>query len=126
MLFVLDNTIGNVKDFPTLWTLQPIELFVQLYPKEGAAPLQPILQKLAFTFVFEDSVHDQVAAHTLAIFCRLLLDNKEFFFGFFNQLSQSPLNKHRENLLYKFVDVLLEKVNLRVYFWLIGLISLIL
>ena len=112
MLFVLDNTLGNVKDLPTLWTLKPVELLVQLFPKEGAAPLQNILSKLVFEFLFDDQVHDQVAAHTLAIFCRLLLDNKEFFFGFFNQISQSPLNKQRENLVYKFVDVLLEKVKI--------------
>ena len=48
-----EQVIGNVKDEPAMWTLKPVEIFIQLFPTEAPQYLEPLLQKILFTIIFD-------------------------------------------------------------------------
>jgi len=103
LITVFSNTIGNVKDQAAAWLCKPIEIFIQLFPQESPQYLEPVLQKiLAEIFNLSEST-PWVVVHYINLFARILLQNPDFFFKFFQRIGiQSLIN---------FLDVWIEKVD---------------
>jgi hypothetical protein len=102
LITLLQKTIGNVKDEAAVWIAKPIEIFIQLFPKEAPAYLEPVLQQLlSESFKLSES-SPWVVVHYISLFARILLQNPEFFFQIFGRLGMQHLNSFLELWLEKF------------------------
>jgi len=104
---IFESIIGNLKELPTIWTLEPINIFFQLFPTEAFTYLQNLLQKILILLLTSQE-SDLVKVHYISIFARCLLGNKEAFFSFFQNVSQTSNNP---NLFFNFLDLWIDKVD---------------
>ncbi len=56
MVRTFDQLIGNVKDEAVMWTLKPVEIFIQLFPTEAPQYLNSLLGKIVLTIIFDSQV----------------------------------------------------------------------
>jgi len=100
---IFEDVIGNVKELAIMWILQPINIFLQLFPIEALPYLQNVLNKILILLLTSQE-SDSVKVHYISIFARCLIGNKDGFFAFFRGLNNP-------NIFFNFLDIWLDKAD---------------
>eukprot|EP01119_Soliformovum_irregulare_P020887 TRINITY_DN6835_c0_g1_i1.p1 TRINITY_DN6835_c0_g1~~TRINITY_DN6835_c0_g1_i1.p1 ORF type:complete len:967 (-),score=260.69 TRINITY_DN6835_c0_g1_i1:40-2715(-) len=94
LVILFEKILGNVKDEPTLWTLELMELFVLLFPKQAPPYIFNVLSKIAMMAVQPDG-NEMVAVSIFTVFAQILYSNPDAFFEFFGRMEmQQPRFLH--------------------------------
>jgi len=80
-----------------------------MFASEAPHILKPCLQQLFVVLLKreEKDIIDVALSRGISVFCRILLENRDFFFSFFHEMSQDGTNVQ----LFKFLDLALTKTT---------------
>lgn len=111
---VLVNSLGkllpDVKTEGQILVLRVIEVVFKTFPKEGTEAFSPMLPTLLNGVLFDKEEHPLMISMYMTLLARVLLQNQEYMFNFFNTVA-SEIHKDSESVLGMFIDVLSEKID---------------
>ncbi|EDO30947.1 predicted protein [Nematostella vectensis] len=89
--------------------LEVVETIVKSYPSGGVQLMEPVLVKV-FNEVFKDEEYTPLLVVYLCIFGEIILRNSSYFSSFINSMATAT-GKQSDELLGKFLDIWLEKLD---------------
>ncbi|XP_048583924.1 importin-11 isoform X2 [Nematostella vectensis] len=104
-----ESMIGAIKPEGGMVVAKVVETIVKSYPSGGVQLMEPVLVKV-FNEVFKDEEYTPLLVVYLCIFGEIILRNSSYFSSFINSMATAT-GKQSDELLGKFLDIWLEKLD---------------
>eukprot|EP01117_Protostelium_nocturnum_P019129 TRINITY_DN8201_c0_g1_i1.p1 TRINITY_DN8201_c0_g1~~TRINITY_DN8201_c0_g1_i1.p1 ORF type:complete len:1015 (+),score=363.64 TRINITY_DN8201_c0_g1_i1:126-3170(+) len=103
LVSIFSSLIGTMKDSATIAVMQPMEIFIQLFPQEAVQCLEPVLHQI-LKQILSGKESSLLVVNYLVIFGRILVARPDLFLELFSRIGG-------QTILIPFIEVWLEKMD---------------